>query len=156
MIKGLYPFLLGLGLAATVLATAGTVQAALGEGAGSAAADLKVLSSGRSSSEVRTGYTVRQVQADALTLREFISPAGIVFAVAWQGMIHPDLKPLLGSYHADYTTALEKASPRPGSRRLQVRAKNVVVEKWGQMRNLQGRAYVPDLIPPGVKIDEIE
>ena len=31
----------------------------------------------------------------------------------------------------------------------------VVVEKWGHMRNLQGRAYAPALLPPGVSSDEI-
>jgi len=37
-----------------------------------------------------------------------------------------------------------------------VRTDRVVVEKWGNMRNLQGRAYAPALIPPGVSIDEIK
>ncbi|MCG6536460.1 MAG: DUF2844 domain-containing protein, partial [Syntrophales bacterium LBB04] len=29
------------------------------------------------------GYTVRETRSDAVTLREYISPKGIVFAIAW-------------------------------------------------------------------------
>jgi hypothetical protein len=36
-----------------------------------------------------------------------------------------------------------------------LKANNVVVEKWGHMRNLQGRAYAPALMPQGVSVDEI-
>ena len=48
-------------------------------------------------------------------------------------------------------------SPRePGRRNQKVETNRIVVEKWGHMRNLQGRAYVPALIPAGVSIDEIK
>ena len=44
----------------------------------------------------------------------------------------------------------------PGHRRLYIRTDRVVVEKWGQMRALQGRAYLPAMIPPGVSLEEIK
>ena len=156
MKKEIYPLLLGLSLAAAFLATAAPVRATLGEAADSVTADQKILSAGQADTEVRNGYTVREFHSDAVTLREYIAPDGIVFAIAWNGLIHPDLKPLLGSYADDYVTALKKAAPEPGRRQLQVKTNRVVVEKWGQMRNLQGRAYAPALIPPGVQVHEIE
>jgi len=46
---------------------------------------------------------------------------------------------------------------KPGLRRhFVVRTDRVVVEKWGHVRNLQGRAYPPALIPLGVSVDEIK
>ena len=156
MSNKLYAFLLGLGLTAAMLAQAGHSQATLGESADSIAADQKALVAVRPSTTVRNGYTVQEVKSDAVVVREYISPAGIVFAVAWHGLIHPDLTPLLGSYAAEYETALRQTPHQPGRRNLQVKTNQVIVEKWGQMRNLQGRAYVPALIPPGVSIDEIQ
>jgi len=50
----------------------------------------------------------------------------------------------------------EKPSGKPGRRHVQVKTDGVVVEKWGHMRNMQGRAYAPALIPKGVNVDEIK
>ena len=67
----------------------------------------------------------------------------------------PDLTPLLGSYAGEYQEALGRTARKYGERHLQVKAAHVVVQKWGHMRNLQGRAYAPDLVPAGVTVDEI-
>jgi hypothetical protein len=152
----LYAFLLGLGLMTAVLAQAGPGQAALGEPVDSIAGGQKALSAVQPFLTVRNGYTVQEVRSDAVVVREYISPAGIVFAVAWNGLIHPDLTPLLGSHAGAYEEALRQTPSKPGSRHLQVKADQIIVEKWGQMRNLQGRAYIPALLPPGVSADEIE
>jgi hypothetical protein len=48
------------------------------------------------------------------------------------------------------------AHRQPGRRHVTVKTDSVVVEKWGHMRNLQGRAYAPALIPKGVNVDEIK
>ncbi len=52
--------------------------------------------------------------------------------------------------------ARKKAARTFGRKRQQLTTDNIVVEKWGHMRNLQGRAYVPGLVPAGVSIDEIK
>ena len=152
----LYAFLLGLGLAAALLALAEPGQATLGERADSIASDQKALAATRPSATAHNGYTVQEVTSDAVTVREYISPAGIVFAIAWNGLIHPDLAPLLGSHAGEYTQALRQAPPKPGRRHLSLKTSQIIVEKWGQMRNLQGRAYIPALIPAGVSVDEIQ
>ena len=106
---------------------------------------------------VYNGYTVQEFASDATTVREYVAPSGIVFGVAWDGLTYPDLTPLLGSYDGEYQEALRQEPRKPGLRRHHaVRTDRVVVEKWGNLRDLRGRAYAPALIPPGVSIDEIK
>jgi hypothetical protein len=156
MKKRLTVLLIGLGLAAALLVSAGRVEATLGEVEDSVAADATALVAKRVTAAVRNGYTVQEIRSDSVTVREYIAPSGIVFAIAWNGLIHPDLLPLLGSYAGEYQTAARHAPRERGSRHRQVETNRVIVETWGHMRNLQGRAYVPALIPSGVSIDEIK
>jgi hypothetical protein len=151
-----YAFFLGCGLAAAMLLTAGPGRATLGESADSIASDQKALAAVRPSPTIRNGYTVQEISSDSVVVREYVSPTGIVFAIAWQGLIHPDLTLLLGSHAREYEEALRQTSHQPGRRHLHVKSNNIIVEKWGQMRNLQGRAYVPALLPPGLSIDAIQ
>jgi hypothetical protein len=155
MKQKLYVLFLCLGfLAATLVAQ--RTQATLGEPADSVVTDRKALSAARSSSTVYRNFTVQQVESDAVIVREYVSPSGIVFGVAWNGMTHPDLTQLLGSYFSEYQTARKQTPRQPGHRAGQVKTDRVIVETWGHMRNLQGRAYAPALIPSGVSIDEIK
>ena len=156
MKRRLSALLIGLGLAAVLLTSAGGVEATLGEVEDSVASDETALAAKRVSKTVRNGYTVQELRSDSVIVREYVAPTGVVFAIAWNGLIHPDLTPLLGSYAGEYETALRHASREPGRRHRQVETNRVVVEKWGHMRNLQGRAYVPALIPSGVSVDEIK
>ncbi|MDQ5986117.1 MAG: hypothetical protein CSYNP_01835 [Syntrophus sp. SKADARSKE-3] len=151
-----HALLSGLLSAAAFLATALPLQATLGESEDSIDADKAAIEATDLSTEVRNGCRIRVIRSDAATIREYITPNGIIFAIAWNGLIHPDLTALLGSYAGEYRTAMERTSREPGRRRLRVQTNQVTVEKWGHMRNLQGRAYVPALIPPGVSIDEIK
>ncbi|MDA8430830.1 MAG: DUF2844 domain-containing protein [Geobacteraceae bacterium] len=130
--------------------------ATLGEPADSVAADSKALAAVQGSTTAYSGYTVKVVQSDANTVREYIAPSGIVFAIAWNGYVHPDLAKLLGAYAGGYSQALKQSPLRPGSRRHQVKTGRLVVEKWGHMRNLQGRAYDPSLLPAGVSREDIK
>jgi len=146
-----------LSIMAAALATAKQAQAVLGEPAESVIADRKALSAVRSAvTTTSENYTVQQVESPAVTVREYISPSGIVFGVAWNGFVQPDLTQLLGSYAGEYQAARRTMHRRPGRRAQQIKTDRVVVETWGHMRNLQGRAYAPALIPQGVTIDEIK
>ncbi len=156
MKRRLSALMLGLGIAAVLFAATGPVHAALGEAAESVASDSAAIEATGQSAVVQNGYTVRELRSDAVTLREYVNPNGIIFAVAWNGQTHPDLAPLLGSYAGEYRAALQETAREPGRRRLRVKTGQITVEKWGHMRNLQGRAYLPALIPPGVNIDEIQ
>jgi hypothetical protein len=157
MKRKLYALFLYLGLSMAALAMAEQAQATLGESADSVASDRKALSAVQRATTARNGYTVHEFALDGTFVREYVSPSGIVFGIAWNGLTYPDLTPLLGSYASEYQAALRQTPRRPGLRRYQtVKTDRIVVQKWGHMRNLQGRAYAPALIPPGVSIDEIK
>lgn len=143
-------------LMTAAFAVTGQAHATLGESADSVKSDRKAISARQGSTTVRTGYTVQEVYSASTAVREYVAPSGIVFAIAWNGLTHPDLTPLLGSYAGEYREALQRTPRKPGRKGLQVKAARVIVEKWGHMRNLQGRAYVPALIPSGVSVDEIK
>ena len=99
-------------------------------------------------------YTVHEIQAPSgTTLREFVSSAGTVFAVAWQGPVMPDLRQALGTYFDRYTAAA--SGKHAGHRHMAVRESDLVVQSNGRMRLFSGRAYLPQLLPQGVTVEEI-
>ena len=154
--RRLFFLFLGLGLSMAVFALPRQTHATLGEPADSIESDRNALSALRRIAIVRKDYTVQEVRADSTVVREYVSSSGVVFGIAWNGLVHPDLTQLLGSYAVEYQEALKQTPRKPGRRRLQVKTDRVVVEKWGHMRNLQGRAYAPALVPSGVSVNEIK
>jgi len=157
MKRKLYALFLCLSLSVGALGTPQQVRATLGESADSVASDRKALSAVQRATTSHNGYTVHEFASEATTIREYVSPSGIIFGIAWNGLTYPDLTSLLGSYAGEYHDALQQTPRKPGLRRHSaVRTDRVVVEKWGHVRNLQGRAYAPALVPPGVSIDEIK
>lgn len=105
---------------------------------------------------VHDAFTVKTIQSDTTTVREFVAPSGVVFAVVWNGLTHPDLSILLGSYNKAYQAAAKTVARVHGRRSRSVSTDHVVVEHWGHMRDLSGRAYDPSLIPGGVSLEEIQ
>jgi Protein of unknown function (DUF2844) len=100
-----------------------------------------------------TGYTVHEMKAETgTTVREFVSPEGKVFGVSWAGPVRPDLKQLLGSYYGEYTSS---APTRRLHGPVTIQTPNVVVQSGGHQRALTGHAYVPEMVPSGVRIEEI-
>lgn len=101
-------------------------------------------------------YTVHEIQTPTgIKVREFVSPAGKVFAIAWQGPWRPDLHQLLGSYFAQFQQAARAGKQRPGRGPLSIHQGNLVVEHSGHMRSFLGRAYLTDEIPSGVTAESI-
>ncbi|MGP8154054.1 MAG: DUF2844 domain-containing protein [Smithella sp.] len=147
--------LIGFSLALTLL-VAQQAYATLGESADSITADKKALSAVQSSVRASSKYMIYEIQSKANTVREYVSPSGIVFGIAWNGLTYPDLTLLLGSYASEHQKAASNVKRQPGRRFIKIKSDNVVVEKWGHMRNLQGRAYAPSLIPQGVNVNEIK
>lgn len=103
-------------------------------------------------------YTVHELTApNHVVVREFVSPTGIVFGVAWQGPTRPDLQQLLGGYFAHFQEAAKAQKQNgAGRRRMLVREPDLVVEGGGHARAFVGRAYVPGLLPAGVPAEEIQ
>jgi Protein of unknown function (DUF2844) len=156
MNKTRYALFLCVCIVAVVFAAAERVQAALGGSVDSIESDRKVLSAARTASTVSSVYSIHEIVSDATTVREYVSPDGIVFGFAWNGLVYPDLTQLLGPYADEYQKAMRQTPRQPGRRHSRIKTDRVIVEKWGQMRNLQGRAYAPALIPQGVSVDEIK
>lgn len=130
--------------------------AALGEPADSIAADREVLQGVQRRSTPHARYTVQEIASGASQVREYLLPSGVVFGISWNGRMNPDLRQLLGSYWNEYATARQKDVRSFGRRSRSVATPHAVVQTWGHMRNLRGRAYLPGLIPTGVAIDEIK
>jgi hypothetical protein len=146
----------GLAFVIALFASAHCAHAALGGSADTVGADRKALSASHRATTSHGGYTVEEMASDATTVREYVSPSGTVFGIAWNGYVHPDLTRLLGSYAGQFTAARQKAARIIGSRHLHLATENIIVEKWGHMRDLRGRAYAPKLFPKGVTSNEIK
>jgi hypothetical protein len=98
-------------------------------------------------------YAVHEIQAPSGTVvREFVSPAGKVFGVAWNGPNMPDLRQVLGPYFDTYIQAAAKRTAR-GPVRISV--PGLTVQSSGHMRAFVGSAYLPDQLPQGVAAEEI-
>jgi hypothetical protein len=138
-----------------LLLLAPPARAALGGGLDSVESDRKALAATRHQAMAEPGYQVHELESDGLRVRQYLSPQGVVFAVAWDGLAHPDLDTLLGPYAAAWREADATAPRSPGRRARALTARNLVVEQWGHMRHLQGRAWDPALLPPGVTADAI-
>ena len=103
-----------------------------------------------------TSYQVHEMQAPGSTVREYVSPDGKVFGVAWQGSARPDLQQVLGSYYATVQQAVQKEkSQRAGRHPISIQQPGLVVQMGGHQRNFSGRAYIPNMVPSSVKAAEI-
>jgi hypothetical protein len=102
-------------------------------------------------------YHTQIIQTDAYTLTEYINEKGIIFGMAWRGIAHPDLSQLLGGYFDEFRAAQAHTEVIKGqhTHRL-VQGSHVTIEKNGHMRAFRGRAYLLDLIPKSVGLDEIQ
>ena len=134
-------------------------HARLGESEQSIEVDRKALNAVAPSASIAHDnlYTVHEMESGSGKVREYVDSSGTVFAISWEGLVHPDLSKLLSANHfTEYKQELKK-SPRPHGHRHHhcVRGAHVVVEKWGHMRHLQGRAYLLKAVPKGVDIDGI-
>lgn len=130
--------------------------AALGGSLGSVLDDQQHM---KASLEVRgtDTYTVHEMKAPVgTTVREFVSPDGRVFGVAWQGPFMPDMRQLLGSYFAHFAAAAKaQRESHVGRHPLNIQEPGLVVQTAGHMRAYYGRAYDPELLPMGVSADVV-
>jgi hypothetical protein len=103
-------------------------------------------------------YTVHEIKASAGTVvKEYVNPAGKVFAITWRGQFIPNMQQLLGSYYQQFSdAAAAQRAARPGHRPLNIQQPDLVVQNGGHMRSYFGKAYVPAMLPQGVTADEIQ
>jgi hypothetical protein len=133
------------------------LSASLGGDVSSVQADqAKLQASLQTTSKDR--YDVHEMRApNNVVVREFVSPAGKVFGVAWQGPTRPDLQQLLGPYFETFMQAAKsQKAHHVGHNPLLIQTPGLVVQLSGHTRAFFGKAYLPQQIPAGVRAEEIQ
>ena len=144
------------------LAAAGHIAAArasLGGDSASIEADrlhMNVKHAARLKASSTGSYTVNEITLPTGTLvRQYVSAAGVVFAVAWSGPFMPDLRQLLGP-HFDTMAARQAKQTHSGHRLFSLHEPGLVIESGGHPRSFAGRAYLPGALPAGAMAQEIQ
>ncbi|WP_051229178.1 DUF2844 domain-containing protein [Paludibacterium yongneupense] len=124
--------------------------AALGDQLATPASGQRVLSAVTSGN-----YTQREtVDGTGLHLREYVTSAGIVFAVAWNGPAMPNLQQIFGSSYSSFQSA---AQARSSLNALGHRASgDLEVETGGHMGAYVGRAWLKSRLPDGFDTTSIQ
>jgi hypothetical protein len=103
----------------------------------------------------RHAYLLHEITSPTGTVtREFVSPGGKVFGVAWEGTGRPDLRQLLGPYYRQALMA-QAQQPRPRGAPVVIETPGLVIYEAGHMRSFHGHAYIPELMPQGVQASDI-
>jgi hypothetical protein len=140
-------------LALALAIVAFPAAASLGGDEATIAADQVVLTGKMKVSRVQR-YAVHEIAAESGTVvRQYVSPAGMVFGVAWNGPTMPDLRQVLGPY---YDTYVQAAAKRKARGPVKIELPGLVVQSSGHMRAFVGSAYLPGGVPKGVATDEIK
>jgi len=142
----------------TLIACPAPVIAALGDDVATVQADQAHMKGTLQTTPIGT-YTVHEIKAPTGTVvREYVSTTGKIFAVTWQGPFPPDLRQLLGSYYERFSQAAQKRQQqRPHIRgALHIQEPSLVVHSGGHMRAYFGKAYIPELMPEGVSIEDLK
>ena len=145
-------------LLATTIALACSLSsptwAALGDTVASVSADATKL---KATMRVAThaAYTVHELQTpEGVTIREFVSSAGAVFAIAWQGPYKPDPRQLFGRHFEALMHAPRTADST--RTRATIDQPDLVLHSSGHMRAFTGIAYLPQLLPVGVSGGDLQ
>jgi hypothetical protein len=148
-------------LSGLLLALPFPASAVLGDTAASILDDQARMKGTLRSVDNRT-YVMHEITAaSGSVVREFVSPQGAVFGVAWEGQFPPDLQQLLGPYYQQaqqaHAAAQESASQQPRLRRapIVIETPGLVLYQTGHMRSFHGQAYIPQLVPSGVQASDI-
>ncbi len=129
--------------------------AVLGEYESSVSLDRQYLK-GEAREQSRAGFRVHQITApNGIMVREYVSPKGLVFGVAWSGQFAPNMQQLLGSYFTDLDQVARATTKRRGGP-LIIRTDRLVFVSAGHMRAFRGHAYVPSLLPSNVSAEVVQ
>jgi hypothetical protein len=134
----------------SVLAWAG-----LGQSEASVSADQQYM---KSEDHVQSfqAYKVHQLtSANGPTVREYVSPQGVVFGITWQGRFVPDMNQLLGTYVTNLQTATPAQTQIRHLRGLTVKTDVFVYSNFCHMQICKGSAYVASLVPSNISVEVV-
>jgi len=144
--------------AALLFALPFPARAVLGDSAASVLTDQARMKGMLRSVDNRT-YVMQEITTSGTVVREYVSPAGAVFGVAWEGQFPPNFQQLLGPYYQQVQqAAAQQASEQPTRRRrgpVMIETPGIVFSQGGHMRSFHGQAYIPQLLPQGVQASDI-
>ena len=101
-------------------------------------------------------YRVHQLTTtNGPTVREYVSPQGVVFGVAWQGRFMPNVNQLLGTYVENLQTATADQTRILRRRGITVKTGDFVYSNFCHLQNCTGRAYVPAFVPSSVSAEVV-
>lgn len=112
-----------------------------------------------------TTYVMHEITAPyGAKVREYVSPSGLVFGVAWDGQFPPNFQQLLGPYYQQAQQAIaqqkaaEQTEHQAPQRRgpLVINTSGLVLVQGGHMHSYHGQAYIPQLVPQGVQASAIQ
>jgi hypothetical protein len=145
------------GIICAVLSLPLSLSASLGGDYASVEADRAKMQASLQSSS-RDSYQVHQLQAPTgIAVKEYVSSAGKVFGVTWKGPVPPSLPQVLGPYYSQYLDAVkQQQARRHGHGPIVVELPGLVVQVSGRARAFSGRAYVPQMMPNGLRAQDIQ
>lgn len=129
------------------LAAPRDARATLGGDLTSVAENQQHLSSTRQVIRIPSGERHDLLLPSGTLVREYVSPSGAVYAISWRGPRVPDLRELLGPHFAE----LANRDRTGGHNRMTVTGADLVVQATGHRRSFEGRAWIPSLVPAGVR-----
>jgi Protein of unknown function (DUF2844) len=101
-------------------------------------------------------YKVHELtSADGTVVREYMSPDGPVFGIAWHGRSTPDMNQLLGTYINNLQTATREQTQIRPRRGITVKTGDFSYTNFCHMQVCNGSAYAPKLIPSSVPVEVI-
>jgi hypothetical protein len=141
----------------TILAFPFSLSASLGRDATSVQEDVAKMQGALHTSSGNS-YTLHEIQTPTgVAIKEYASPVGQIFAVTWKGPFHPDLRQLLGPYYDDYVQSVRtQRAQRAGRGPILIQQAGLVVEVSGHLRSFTGRAYIPQQLPAGMRVEDIK
>lgn len=140
------------------LALCGPAQAELGAAPSTFSNGLSVKLAQR---QIDSGsiYTVRETTLSSGTVvREYVSSAGTVFGVAWQGPIRPQLSSLLGTtYFSQFSQQVAATqSVHTVHAPVSIETSTLDVQLAGHMGAHIGHAWLPQALPSGLSGTDIK
>ncbi|HEX4585842.1 MAG TPA: DUF2844 domain-containing protein [Burkholderiaceae bacterium] len=137
---------------AAVLAPAAAL-AALGEASSTVERDAVQMRAQRAVT-ASSAYSVHELQLPGGTqVREYVTAANQVFAIAWNGPSIPDLQQLLGTYFPRFAAAAQAVAQ--ARRPVSVDQSDLVIHTAGHTRAFTGVAYLPNLMPSGMRPEQL-
>ena len=146
-------------VAVCVFAAGAPVCAELGGSINSVQADQVRMNAGLRRIALATHVRHELALPNGGAVHEYTNPQGQVFAIRWSGPGKPDLRSLLGRHFDTFQAANVSQSSRFGrfSRRpLEVERADLQIRSGGHMGYFWGLAWLPALMPAGVRPGDLQ